>query len=273
VGLTLTACTDGGDAGPPTRPTDAAGATAPQPDEEAPPGTLIDAVAVDAPAGAVAWQITYHSRTRNDEDVAVTGLVLAPEDPADPVRPRAVLGWGHPTTGTADACAPSARGAAEIPVGTDALARAWSVVATDYEGLGAEGPHPYLVGASEGRAVLDAVRAASQIEGSGVAPTSPVLLLGFSQGGHAALFAAELAPTYAPDLDVRAVAAVAPVGDPRQFWDRAAEREDQVGVAATMAYGFSAAYSDLDPADVLTDEAVESLARVEAALIGDVVDE
>jgi pimeloyl-ACP methyl ester carboxylesterase len=145
-------------------------------------------------------------------------------------------------------------------------------VATDYEGLGAEGPHPYLVGASEGRAVLDAVRAASQIEGSGVAPTSPVLLLGFSQGGHAALFAAELAPTYAPDLDVRAVAAVAPVGDPRQFWDRAAEREDQVGVAATMAYGFSAAYSDLDPADVLTDEAVESLALVEAACIGDVVD-
>jgi dipeptidyl aminopeptidase/acylaminoacyl peptidase len=276
AGLALTACAGGdGGAAPPTGPAPTSpGATvvpAPRPDGEAPPGTLIEAVPIDAPDGAVAWRITYHSRTRTDDDIAVTGLVVAPDTPAG-AEGRPVLGWGHPTTGTADACAPSADGAAEVPVGADALAAGWTVVVTDYEGLGAEGPHPYLVGASEGHAVLDAIRAAAQVERSGVTSTSPVLLGGFSQGGHAALFAAELAPTYAPDLDVRAVAVVAPVGDPRQFWDRAAERDDQVGVAATMAYGLSAAYPELDPADVLTDQAVESLGLLETTCIGEVVD-
>ena len=38
------------------------------------------------------------------------------------------------------------------------------VAATDYEGLGTPGVHPYLVGESEGRSVLDAARAARALE-------------------------------------------------------------------------------------------------------------
>ena len=85
------------------------------------------------------------------------------------------------------------------------------VVATDYEGLGTPGLHPYFVGESEGRAVLDAARAARTFIGPDEDDT--VVLAGHSQGGHAALFAAELAPNYAEDLPVLGTVAIAPAGD------------------------------------------------------------
>lgn len=243
-----------------------------RPATPAPPGTLVEADPVDAPPGASAWRVVFHSRSAAGDDVAVTGLVIAPAGevvPGEPPRP--VVAWGHPTTGTADACAPSARGPAEVPIAEAAVAQGWTVVAPDFEGLGVEGPHPYLVGDSAGHTMLDAVRAATQLEGTGATAASPVLLWGFSQGGQAALFAAELAPTYAPELDVRGVAAVAPVADPRAFWDRAAARDDQVGVAVTIAYGMAAAHPDLDPAEVLTAGALDDLDLLEQGCIGEVV--
>ena len=41
------------------------------------------------------------------------------------------------------------------------------VVATDYPGLGTEGIHPYLIGESEARSVLDSVRAAREMPNTG----------------------------------------------------------------------------------------------------------
>jgi hypothetical protein len=234
-----------------------------------PPGTLIEATPTEAPVGARAWRITYHSTDATGADITVTGLVVAPDD-LDVDRP--VVSWGHSTTGTADRCAPSLGPAGDVPVVADAVAQGWVVAATDFEGLGSEGAHPYLVGASAGHTMLDVVRAAGQLDASGVTEGSPVALWGFSQGGHAALFAAEQAGTYAPDLDVRGVVAVAAVADTRQFWDRAVARPDQVGVAITMAAGLAAADPALDLADVLTPEAVDRLDLLEEVCIGEVVD-
>src|SRR5207248_3120094 len=119
---------------------------------------------------------------------------------------RTVLTWAHGTTGLGDACAPSRQyptgQAAELLLAQAVLSRGFVYAATDYEGLGPPGDHPYLVGLSEGRNVLDAARAAERLAGTGGAPTSKVLIWGHSQGGGAAAFAAELAPTYAPDLAV-----------------------------------------------------------------------
>jgi pimeloyl-ACP methyl ester carboxylesterase len=91
------------------------------------------------------------------------------------------------------------------------IARGFVVVSTDYEGLGVPGPHPYLLGASEGRSVLDAIRAARVFPG--IETSDRIALIGYSQGGHAVLWAAQLAPSYAPDLHVGAVVASAPVAD------------------------------------------------------------
>ena len=66
--------------------------------------------------------------------------------------------------------------------------RRWrSATATDYEGLGGPGPHPSIIGVSEGRSMLDASRAAGQVPGVYLSDTTAIA--GFSQGGHAALWA------------------------------------------------------------------------------------
>jgi len=83
------------------------------------------------------------------------------------------------------------------------------VSAAGYQGLGgSDGMHPYLVGTSESRSVLDATRATSHI--AGLRTANNVVIYGHSQGGHAALFAGEQAPTYAPELHVFGVVAAAP---------------------------------------------------------------
>ena len=95
-----------------------------------------------------------------------------------------------------------------VPGLSDYLKAGFVVAATDYEGLGTPGIHPYLLGASEGRGVLDAARAARRLPG--LHTSSTVMIYGHSQGGQAALFAGELAPTYAPDLHLAGVVAAAP---------------------------------------------------------------
>src|SRR5258708_30042399 len=85
------------------------------------------------------------------------------------------------------------------------------VAATDYPGLGTPGPHPYLVGASEARAVIDSVRVAATMPGAGGG--KKFVVWGHSQGGHAALFTGIIARTYAPELDLLGVAAAAPATD------------------------------------------------------------
>ncbi len=93
-------------------------------------------------------------------------------------------------------------------LGRNAEPEGYIVVATDYPGLGTDGIHPYLIGESEGRAVLDSVRAARDLPDSGASDRFAVW--GHSQGGHAALYTGELAARYAPELKLVGVAAAAP---------------------------------------------------------------
>ena len=78
----------------------------PDPLPPGPPGSPIWAERVAAPPGALAWRILYHSRTIHDEDIAVSGLVVAP-DAAPPEGGFPVIAYAHGTTGLADPCAPS----------------------------------------------------------------------------------------------------------------------------------------------------------------------
>ena len=129
-----------------------------------------------------------------------------------------MLSWAHGTTGVADISAPS-RDAPGHPSHiytqlADAtlnqwVKRGWVVTRTDYEGLGTPGSHPYLVGASEARSTVDILLAARQLH-PGIGRRWAVM--GHSQGGHAALFTASLAPTWAPGLELIGAVAIAPVG-------------------------------------------------------------
>ena len=218
----LAGCSSSGASAPTTTgapATTSAFYTPPKPLPPAAPGTLIRSVVVrgvpGVPAGATLWRILFHSTTIYGADVAESGYVVAPAGPA-PAGGFPVITWAHGTSGFAAPCGPSlfadsgsGNGLYLIPGLTRYLNAGYVVSAADYQGLGvADGVHPYLLGSSEGRAVLDAARAARQL--TGLHTSDSVVIYGHSQGGHAALFAGELAPTYAPELKVVGVVAAAP---------------------------------------------------------------
>jgi pimeloyl-ACP methyl ester carboxylesterase len=91
------------------------------------------------------------------------------------------------------------------------------VVATDYPGLGTAGVHPYLIGESAGRAVLDSIRAVRQMPEAQAGQLTA--LWGHSQGGHAVLWAGQLQPSYAPEIKLAGIAAAAPATDLGELLD------------------------------------------------------
>ena len=159
-----------------------------------------------SPANTRAYRILYRSTAPNGEPIPVTGSIIFAETKRR--SPRRVIAWAHPTTGVADKCAPSLLPWNFIQGLEEMLARDYVVVSTDYPGLGTPGMHPYLIGHSEARAVLDAVRAARWIRDAYAGKAFAVW--GHSQGGHAALFTGQIARAYAPDLRLVGVAAAAP---------------------------------------------------------------
>jgi pimeloyl-ACP methyl ester carboxylesterase len=213
--------------------------------------------AAGAPLGATAWRILFRSTDLHGDPVLNSGMLVVPSGAAPPGG-RTIVSWGHPTTGSAEKCAPSRsvdpyiwmEGLPEL------LKRGYAVVSTDYTGMGVPGPDSYLVGETEGRNVLDAARAARDLLDTGA--SDRVLLWGHSQGGQSALFAAQLARSYAPELDVRAVAVAAPATDLASLLR--ADIGDVSGVSIG-SYAF-AAYADVygAPLDsILTPEAIAAL--------------
>src|SRR6185503_18627229 len=179
-----------------------------------------------------------------------------------------VIAWAHGTTGGADQCAPSKRGPGGAPYQQDLLDAGYLIAATDYEGLGTPGPHPYLVGGSEGRGVLDAARAAAHLDADA---SSKVLLWGHSQGGHAALFAGQLAPSYAPDLHVVGVIGGAPASELGILFAGASHIPAAFGFVATAGVGWKAAYPKTDIERFMTPKAKELVRVVEQQCLGGVL--
>lgn len=176
-------------------------------------GKLINVQAMfGAPEGARAYRILYWSTGLDGKPIEVSGVVIAPRGPP-PSGGRPVVAWAHPTTGVVSRCAPSLARVffASIQGLRDMLDRGYVVAATDYPGLGTPEVHPYLVGTSEARAVLDSVRAARAIPDAAAGVRFAVW--GHSQGGQAALFTGIEAARYAPELKLVGVAAAAPATD------------------------------------------------------------
>jgi acetyl esterase/lipase len=174
------------------------------------PGTLIEHEPIEgAPLGAAAYTILYSSTGLDGAPIAVSGMAVIPAG-APPPGGRLIVAWAHPTTGVVERCAPShARIRFQMIAGLrDMVRRGYIVAATDYPGLGTAGPHPYLVGASEARAVIDSVRAARGLPDADA--SKRFVVWGHSQGGQASLFTGLLAKTYAPELRLVGVAAAAP---------------------------------------------------------------
>jgi len=190
-----------------------------------PPGKVLSTKTMQLSAAladvATGKRITYVSRDSSNRAITVSGAVLTPKPYyllTHPTGATKTIAWAHGTAGLADQCAPSGQpnlfpdptynNYADTLVSY--LTQGWTVTATDYPGLGTPGGHPYLVGDSEGRAVIDSVRAARSL--------NPLLstswaVAGHSQGGQAALFAGEIADTYGTGLQLKGVVAIAPASN------------------------------------------------------------
>ncbi|MFB6614742.1 lipase family protein [Streptomyces sp. NPDC056367] len=160
------------------------------------------------PTNTKAWKVHYRSTTADGAPNVVSGTVVVPQDGR--TGPRPLITYAVGTVGMGDSCAPSNN----LPGGTAMEAnliqqytlRGWAVVVTDYEGLGTPGVHTYTVGPSAGHAVLDAARAAIRLPEAGLGADTPVGIMGYSQGGQAGSWAAELQGSYAPELKVKGTA-------------------------------------------------------------------
>lgn len=226
------------------------------------PGALLRSEPFDTkvPENAKAWRILY-TTTRDDNTAAVaSAVVLTSTEPFE--GPRPVITWAHGTTGYAPACAPSnlsepfSSGA--LPALEDIVANGWVLVATDYTGLGTKGPQPYLIGQGEGRSVLDAVRAAKELDKQQdqLEMAAETVVWGHSQGGQAALWTGGLAPSYAPDVKISGVAAMAPASDAIGL----VQNMPNIAGGSVFASYVAAAYADTYP-DVSFNEYIAPVAR------------
>ena len=208
--------------------------------------------------------ILYRSTSPDGEKIAVSGSLSIPKGKA-PKGGWPMISWAHGTSGIADSCAPTLDSAGNPAHGTNSyiypdlnawLKDGYAVLRTDYEGLGTKGIHPYLIGTSAGRSVLDIVKASQQLEPS---LGKKVAIAGHSQGGHAAIWAAGLAPKWTPKMKVVGTVAFAPAS-------HLAEQAPLVsnidapggglgGIVSMVIRATDDSYPDLDLPGLLTDDA------------------
>jgi alpha-beta hydrolase superfamily lysophospholipase len=221
------------------------------------PGSLVSAVTVPGFAhtgngrGMQSARVEYRS-TNGDtgEETVVSGVVFTPlGSPPDGGWP--VISLGHGSTGIDEACAPSLSdsllGMAEPVAGF--VKNGYAVAMTDYQGIGADGVHPYTDSKTAGWNMIDAVRALRHTF-RGV--SNRWLAFGGSQGGGAAWAADEQAETYAPDLDLVGAIANSPVTDVSGIVDKALAKkltEDQMPAFQAVIESLARLHPDLDRED------------------------
>lgn len=215
----------------------------PKPTSDAKAGKLIWARPIDNLQNSYGYDILYWSTAVDGTLVAISGVVFWPAQKS--TGPRPAVAWAHGTAGLGDQCAPS-KWDYEQPgmarsVAVSTIRKGGIFVASDYQGLGPPGEHPYLVGAAAGNNVLDSVRAAKELTGLEISAT---VAFGESQGGAAALFAGELAPTYAPDVALKGTVAVAPPSDMVGLMQHL-DGSQYFGYTLMAINGMSTAYPDV----------------------------
>lgn len=182
---------------------------------------------LDGPLPGRATRLMYKSTDSNGAPVAVTGAYIEPTATWEGGGARPLVAVAPGTMGQGDQCAaslglehPLLLNGRTVSVGYEdiaiyrLLATGAAVVVTDYAGLGStDRLHTYVNRLDEAHAVLDAVRGARNLPGTSVTSASRVGLFGYSQGGGATAAAAELQPSYAPDITLAGTYAGAPPAD------------------------------------------------------------
>jgi pimeloyl-ACP methyl ester carboxylesterase len=227
------------------------------------PGELIRSEEFDdyqLPEGVSAVRILYHSRSANGEDVAASGVVLAPDEPS-PVGGWPVIAWAHGLTGTARHCAPSLmRNLNEGPFLSMYVKLGYAVVAADYAGLGTNFRNASVDMQSNAADVIYSIAAShAAVPHLG----RKWIVIGESAGGLAALAVAELEsdirdPNYLGGI------AVSGIADAKDLYDRVSNGS-LPGQGLFLAYGVQTLYPRFQVNRVLTEKALALYRQIESA--------
>lgn len=189
------------------------------------PGTVLRSRDVELaflgliPQPVTATQLLYRTTDMKGKPEAAATTVIVPAELA-PGQPCPLLSYQCAIDAMTSRCFPSyalrrrakALGSLsqfEFLLITAALAEGWAVSVPDHEGLHGMWGAPY----EPGYRVLDGIRAALSSERIGLSPAAPIGLWGYSGGGLASAWAAEVSGDYAPELDIVGAVLGSPVGD------------------------------------------------------------
>jgi hypothetical protein len=202
------------------------------------------------------WQLMYRSTNTKGQPVAMVTTVLVPK--AAPATGRKLLSYQAFYDSLTLDCSPSGQATSnallEKTFFQSALNKGYIVTMADYEGLDSQ----WIVARNSGQGVLDGVRATLRFSKVGLNATTPVGMLGYSGGGFATAWAAELAGGYAPELKIVGAAQgglpVNPINVAKKvdgtFW---------AGAYLGAVIGLSRGYPEVNPADYATPEGLEAI--------------
>ena len=179
------------------------------------PGVLIRKQSVSTVIDARAWRVLYTTTDAAGQVTIASALFCLPKIQEDSYN---LLVYCHQATGIERRCAPSVHYNPALALAglRQAMQKGWAYLAPDYPGLGAEGIHPFLIGEPTATSVLDAIRA---IQTTTVAQiNNKTVIWGYSQGGHAAAWAAGVQPSYAPELALDGIILGSPALDPAELF-------------------------------------------------------
>ncbi|MEV0249387.1 lipase family protein [Nocardia sp. NPDC050712] len=197
--------------------------------EASAPGTVLKsrevrlAVVTVLPLNVRSWQLMYRTTDLFEQPAVAVSTVVLPAG-ADPNRSRPLVSLQFYYDSANPDCSPSfvLRQGAGLPglegihsqselIALAALiSQGWAVSIPDYEGLQGH----LAVEKEPGYLTLDGIRAAQRFEPLGLdGANTPVAMWGYSGGGMGSGWAAEMQPSYAPELNVKGIALGAPTSD------------------------------------------------------------
>ncbi|MFG1603338.1 alpha/beta hydrolase family protein [Actinoplanes sp. NPDC049265] len=236
------------------------------------PGDIVSRTAASLPAPlqgkGTALRIEYRTTDIKGASITATGLVITPKSN----KRNQVVVWAHGTTGLADQCTPSLNQNVFWPEARAAvlelLNRGYTVVAPDYPGLGTPQAHPYLIGESEARSIIDIVKSSRIVD---PLLSTKYVIDGHSQGGQGALFAGEIAPGYDGNLVLKGVAAIAPASNLDLIAPDIPDAPGK-GYLVMAIYGLSAVDSAVKPDQVLATPAKQKTSVLQTGCLNEILD-
>ncbi|OBG32308.1 lipase family protein [Mycobacterium sp. E3198] len=225
--------------------------------QHAEPGTVLRSRDVELaflgliPQPATAVQLLYRTMDMNGQPEATVTTVIVPAKLA-PGQTCPLLSYQCAIDAMTSRCFPSyalrrrakALGSLsqlEFLLINAAVAEGWAVSVPDHEGIHGSWGAPY----EPGYRVLDGIRAALGFERLALSPTAPIGLWGYSGGGLASAWAAEVCADYAPDLDIVGAVLGSPVGDLGHTFRRL-NGGFLAGLPALVVAALAHIYPDLD---------------------------